>query len=478
MAETADDAPSTLMETAPLDGMAETDADVLPDTFIAVPQSALIDRLVIHGSGGPDGSSRTAVMRDIFRMLGLLFRIDGSETLVGLRDDYHPINPDLPTLAGSAGADSHAATHAALAARLRRVLIQANFTVVTDDRLRQADEESAEVQARIRVPRRYYADVAFFARGRRRCQATRRYLFGLITRQRPMIRLRHVVVMIRFHERLPLPDWPLPRRVLRAWGPGPVVRPFAGKTVIKLFTDVAEADLNMLYPGARAVMRTRDKLMLGVPAVAGGVPIMLNILPALSVLAVVLATWMGFAAAGSVDKAALTKALAAMSALAGLGGFLMRQIIKVERQVLKYQMALTETLYVRNVCNNAAVFDYLIGTAEDQEFKEAALAYVLLDRAARPLDAAGLKVAVEDWVRRTFAMAVDFDITDALDKLARLDLVTRHADNTLTVPAPDEALDRLRARWHAEARDSAHAMAALGPSGAGETAGMDAANGR
>jgi len=448
----------------------------LVDTFIAVPQSALVQRLVDHATGPAGDAEARTTLRDILRLLGLLFRIEGRETLNTLRDDYLALNPDLPTAAGTVDAD-RAVLHDVMHQRLRRVLTQANFAPIEDVCLHRAERETAEMQARIRVPREHYADVAFYARGRRRSNTVRTLLLGLIKREKPTIRLRHVVAVIRFNDEVRLPDWPLPGPLLRALGPGPMVRKFAGKTVIKLFTDVAEADLNMLYPGARAVMRMLDKLMLGIPALAGGVPVMLNILPALSVLTVVLAAWLGFAAAGSVDEAALAKALAAMSALAGLGAFLMRQVIKVERQVLKYQMALTETLYVRNVCNNAAVFDYLIGTAEDQEFKEAALAYVLLARAESPLDASGLKAAVEAWLDEGFGLPVDFDIDDALDKLTRLDLLAREPDGTLSVPPPERALDLLRGRWHSEAKDGWQAAAALSPPGAGEAAGRDGTDG-
>ena len=38
-------------------------------------------------------------------------------------------------------------------------------------------------------------------------------------------------------------------------------------------------------------------------------------------------------------------------------------------------MELAENIYYRNINNNAGIFDYLIGTAEDQETKEAVLAY-------------------------------------------------------------------------------------------------------
>jgi hypothetical protein len=183
-------------------------------------------------------------------------------------------------------------------------------------------------------------------------------------------------------------------------------------------------------------------------------------------------------AEGDVPRQDMAKALAAMSALAGLGGFLMRQWIKFERQVLKYQMILTDNLYFRNVCNNAAVFDYLLGTAEDQEFKEALLAYVHLLAADQPPRAEALKDTVDAWLADRFGAHVSFDIDDALDKLRRLDLLSEAADGALSVYPLPETLARLRARWHKVAGDTPEAMTRFAERGSTESAGMDAADGR
>src|SRR3974390_3765276 len=76
-------------------------------------------------------------------------------------------------------------------------------------------------------------------------------------------------------------------------------------------------------------------------------------------------------------------ALAALMGIVALGGFAVRQWLKYQHQTLKYHMELTENIYFRNVNNNAGIFDYLIGTAEDQETKEAMLAYHFI-RTAQP----------------------------------------------------------------------------------------------
>ena len=54
--------------------------------------------------------------------------------------------------------------------------------------------------------------------------------------------------------------------------------------LIKYFRNITASDLYMLLPRVRVVMSFADQLTIGVPAVAGAVPLLLNLLPALTVL--------------------------------------------------------------------------------------------------------------------------------------------------------------------------------------------------
>jgi NADH:ubiquinone oxidoreductase subunit 6 (subunit J) len=114
-----------------------------------------------------------------------------------------------------------------------------------------------------------------------------------------------------------------------------------------------------------------DKVLLGVPALAGGVPILLNLWSTITVLFLVVGFYLGISAA--VEESQLKTALAAVSGLVALGGFIMTQWVKYQRQSLKHQKELADNVYYRNVNNNAGIFDYIIGAAEEQECKEAFL---------------------------------------------------------------------------------------------------------
>ena len=175
----------------------------------------------------------------------------------------------------------------------------------------------------------------------------------------------------------------------------------AGSVLLKCFRNIASGDLKALFPNARVVMSNADKLVLGVPALASGIPILINLYTTITVLFLVLGFYLGVSA--SVEDKDMKTALAALSALVALGGFIVTQWVRYQRQSLKYQMELTDNIYYRNINNNSGIFDYVIGAAEEQQVKEAFLAYHFLHVAESPPIAAELDRRIEDWLRATFA---------------------------------------------------------------------------
>jgi uncharacterized protein DUF3754 len=124
----------------------------------------------------------------------------------------------------------------------------------------------------------------------------------------------------------------------------------------------------------------------------------------------------------------------------------MRQWLRYQAQSLKYQKELTDNIYFRNVNNNAGIFDYMIGAAEEQECKEAFLAYYFLRTAKTAPTQAELEGQIEAWLKDTFDVDVEFEVDDALAKLDRLGLL-RRSNERLSVPSPDATLALLDQVW-------------------------------
>jgi hypothetical protein len=402
------------------------------DQFIPVRKADLIEALIGHGPLA--GADDRASFRRICRSLAAIYHYQYLDRLERLRHDYYYFNPDL---------DPHArfdhstldAAYADLATSFTAVLTDANFAELTHAEIEQAHRERKVMRVSVEANLDDFREVRFFRRGHHVETLEARTWFGL-RRERHDVLVYDDVIL--FAAAKPTTSTRPPRRPHGARG----IRP--GAVLIKYFRNVAAKDLNALFPNVRVVMSLTDKLVLGVPAIAGVIPILMNLVSTISVLFLVIGFYLGFVAA--IEHEHLRTAFAALTALAVLTGFVMRQWLRYRAQSLKYQKELTDNIYFRNVNNNSGIFDAMIADAEEQECKEAFLAYYFLRTAKVAPTQAELEQQIENWLAQTFGVEVDFKVDDALAGLARLDLLER-TDERLAVPAPDQAMARLARVW-------------------------------
>jgi Protein of unknown function (DUF3754) len=135
------------------------------------------------------------------------------------------------------------------------------------------------------------------------------------------------------------------------------------------------------------------------------------------------------------------------AALAAVGGFLVRQYTKFKNRKIQFMKALSESLYFRNLDNDAGVFHHLLDAAEEEEVKEAVLAYHFLRAAGWPLTAAELDQRIEDWFVQKWDASFDFEVDDGVGKLRRLRLIDDGGEGRLTAVPLDEANRRLDQTW-------------------------------
>ena len=364
--------------------------------------------------------------REYCRLLGLTLHYEFYAELERLHDAYFHFDPRV-TAAKAGGHE----TYADLLATLRRVLERANFIEVTQDEVDRAWHERGLVAVDVRAPLDEYSDVRFFRRGRHREVFEAVDWFGLRRRTRDADVYDDVVLVAATSADPPKAARGGKRRKHRD-----------GAVFIKYFHGIAGADLNTLLPEVRVVMNVRDRWLLGLPALVGTVPLVLKLAPTLAVLFLLAGIQLGYSAAVEEDQ--LKQALAVTSGVLALGGFCAHQWLKYRHRALRYHAAIRDSLYFRNANNNAGVFDSLVGAAEEQEFKEAVLAYRFL--MALPSDEPSLDRRIEQWLNDRFGVDVDFEVEDGLAKLDRYGLLCRSGD-VLSVVRLEEALRRLDRRW-------------------------------
>jgi hypothetical protein len=218
-----------------------------------------------------------------------------------------------------------------------------------------------------------------------------------------------------------------------------------GQAYLKLFSDVPREGLEMLFPNAVIRMRLLDKLVLGLPAAAGGIVIVATKLGA--TLFFVLGALL-FYAGLSKDPVELDQGhlIGLGVGLFALAGYLVRQVSKFRSRKMRYLKGISENLYFSVFDNNAGVLHHMIGAAEEEDCKEAILAYYFLVSRGKAATAEDLDREVESWLTENHGVKVDFEVSDALAKLVRLGLATESGGRYAALPV-EEAKARLDSTW-------------------------------
>jgi hypothetical protein len=393
------------------------------ETFIPIPKESLA--LALAGEGKLS-AAETQRFEEVTRLISIILHHEHFDELERLRALYRPLDPNDVT--------DQAAEPQAFLAEFEAMLGKASFMELPIGVMGLSSSGMVQ-DLRLKLDESGVQRIRFFARGARAENITIKRWWGLYKKNVTADVLDDVIVVLECKSALAPSEVNFLTRHRRGVRPGAIL--------LKHFGDVPQGDLLALHPGATPAMQRRDQLILGVPAIAGGIPLLTQMWSALTVLFAIAAAWFGMESA--IDESQLKRALAAVSGFVALAAFMMRQRLKYNAQRLAYQKQLADTVYFHTIANNAGVLEGLVGSAEQQDAKEAILAYwALLAHGA--MDKANLDKTCEAFLADRMGRACDFEIGDAMEKLERLRLVTREGALLRAVPA-EEALVRLDEAW-------------------------------
>jgi len=190
---------------------------------------------------------------------------------------------------------------------------------------------------------------------------------------------------------------------------------------MKIFKDMPKPDLEMVLPGTRIRLSKLDRGLIFYPLVSGIALLCYKLLSELLQFR---------------DVLSIAASVSLSWSLAGLfAGYGYKSYASYTNKKTAYTLQLTQSLYYQVIDSNAGVFFRLLDEAEEQEVREALLAYYYLwryaDGAMTPEE---LDDIVEQDLDRRLGVKVDFEIADALRKLERLYMVQREGDGYRAVP--------------------------------------------
>ncbi|CAB9492860.1 TMEM143 family protein [Alteromonas macleodii] len=383
-------------------------------------------------------SHDSAVFRTFSTLLVSRIHYQYHEQLEALKNSYSHFDPNKDTRELQPSNERvRKQNQKAFAKGFASLLNAANFEKVTDDDLEAALNEESLFKVRLAVSFDDFEDVVFYRRGDSIKTETVRTFFGLRKKQVSFTNYDKVAVYITFKD----------EAYFKEKGQTPVTfKP--GSTIVKLFQNVPKADLEMLFPNSEVKMRPLDKLIISASAAIGGTVVLVTKLGAsLLLMASFLAFWLGF----KDDEVELTKqSLITFGIGMGVfGSFIFKEWTKFKNRKIRFMKALSDNLYFKNLDNNAGVFHTLIDAAEEEDSKEALLAYTFLlkcsrvssegsaafckmqsdsEIAAGGMTLANLDSAIETYFLEELNCALDFDVTDAIEKLVSMQLVEQNGD--------------------------------------------------
>ena len=356
--------------------------------------------------------------KQLCELLASLIHFQYHGTLESLKNNYAPFDPNSDTrLINSVTDEQKALCQRDFAKDFANVLNAANFEVITHQDLQDALNEESLFKVRLEVEFEDFEEVVFYRRGESQLTETITSFWGLRKKPLHFTNYDRVAVFIRFKDKAYFES---KNKLPMGFEPS--------STIVKLFQNVPKADLEMLFPNSEVRMRPIDKMIIGSSALIGGAVVLVTKLGAsLLLLFALFAFWGGFR-----DEAVTMTQQHFISLAIGIGvfgSFVFKEWSKFKNRKIKFMKALSDNLYFKNLDNNAGVFHTLIDAAEEEDIKEALLAYTFLLKSKNGLSAHALDEQIETWFKSKYQCELDFEISDALEKLERMHLVT--CTNTL-----------------------------------------------
>jgi len=395
--------------------------------FIPIRRGELIDLLCADADLKPPDRE---LFRRFCRLVMAALHFEYNQRLEKLKDAYAPFDPDHDTHSLlKLGADERQRRLNDLFCDFGSLMERANLRHLSRDDLEPALHGASDWGIRMDVDFGAFERIAIFARGDAQVKRTYRRLRGLYRQQETTVPVYTRLVLIlkmRKHKRLPKDV-------------------DTHSVYLKVFKDIPKQDVKMLLPGARVCLSKFDRGRIGVPLLTG----------------VGMMAWRVLSLIGMKLWDVSDKALDAILTLgasgnpwllwivaSGAAGYGYQSYYGYQQLKQSYHLALTESLYFQNLDSNAGVLTRFLDEAEEQEARQAILAYYFLWRfAGTPgWPSAGLDDHIEQYLEGTTGLKIDFEVGDALAKLERRHVIARNGGCYSAAPI-EKALEVLECSW-------------------------------
>lgn len=265
-----------------------------------------------------------------------------------LKNAYAPFDPDADTRPlRQLTVQERAQACQSLMADIIHLMERANYIRLTRPELEQIMQGASDWGVDMDVEWNCFETLEVFIRGKGIGKRVRRRWYRLFRRETVSVPIFQRVVIV------------LKQRPHRRLGPYADTE----SVFLKLFKDIPQMDIEMLFPGTRVKMPWTDRCKLGGSA-AGSIGYVGWKLSAVPLT--------GFTLAGGTGLLGLLTLYTPLALILGYG-YKTYASFQTTRQT--YMLQLHQSLYYQNLDNNAGVFHRMMDEAEEQELREILLAY-------------------------------------------------------------------------------------------------------
>jgi hypothetical protein len=383
--------------------------------YIPLRRSDLIE-LLCKDKGLPAADREQ--FRQFCRLVTAWYHFQYHEQLEELKNEYAPFDPDTETKPiRELLPEEREQQLQQLYQKFNWLLERCNFKRLTREDLQKATEIASDWGVNMDIDFSAFDYLEVYVRGD---SIGQRYLrrwprfWKLEPVKVPVYQRMAMILKQRKHKRL---------------GPGANTR----GVYLKLFKDIPKVDIEMLIPGGRLKMPGLARGKLGATMLGTGGFVGYKIFTEMGVM---------------VQGFLLRNPLAFWGPLSLVLGYGYKQFAGYQGVKKTYSFQLTQSLYYQTLDSNAGVLFHLLDEAEEQECREAILAYYYMWRYPRPdgWTAPNLDDYVEMDLERLANLKVDFEIEDALDKLEKLGIVEKSGGRYRALPL-DKALEIIDYKW-------------------------------
>lgn len=425
----------------------------LRPTFIPLRHTDLQARII--NAFSISGQDRT-LFRELCKRLQAIFHIEHLSALLQLEEIYSPLDPDeeLIELAELNDNERDELTDR-LFDRLSGLLFSAHYKRLTREELERAIEIGSQWGVKLEVDFELYDRLEIFARGYRVIKVERRRWQNFFRRETiELPEFQRLIMAFRLcrslDEKRDKNGEPIPKKehgefrrkvdeLINGDDSGTID---SERVYLKTFKNIPETDLEILLPGTKIRFSILDHGKILFPT-AMALYKLSRFVVAIGVL------WF---AAYTIDEL-----FSSLILLGAIIGYVAKSVLSYFRTKTKYQFGLTKSLYLKNLGNNSGVIYRILNEAEEQELLEAILGYSILWQRELAAETKGqsfvgltegeLDKAVEEFLFNETELDIDFEIHDALGKMARLGLADVDRDGHWRSVSLDSASKLLGESW-------------------------------